>query len=279
MKFIRFYVLAMLGILLFLTFGACNKDNNDAEFGRMSVKLTDAPFPTDLVAEANVTIFKVDARDKSEDVEGSPFRVLMEEDIRVNLLELTNGVTETLAEAEVPVGSYDLVRVYVKDAEIIMKDGTVYPLAIPSGAQTGIKVFVDPEIQVEGGLTAELLLDFDVSRSFVPKGGSENPNGFNFKPVIKASNLSFAGRLEGLVTDAADETMVLEGAEVAVYAADTLNTTTFTDETGRYAVLGLLAGDYQVEVSLDGYMTSEAAPVEITAANRTVYDVALEVEP
>lgn len=272
-------LIALLGLIAILAYASCTNDNDDAKFGRISVKLTDAPFPTELVAEANVTIFKVEARDKSGDTEGSPFRVLMEEEVRVNLLDLTNGVTETLVDTEVPVGSYDLVRVYVKDAEIVMKDGSIYPLKVPSGEQTGIKVFIKPAIEVTGGLTAELLLDFDVSRSFVPQGDSENPNGFHFKPVIKASNLSFAGRLEGQVTDASDEAVLLHGAEVSVYAADTLNTTTFTDETGHYAVLGLLEGTYEVMVATEGYQASETEEVEIVAANRTELDVALNPEP
>ncbi len=35
-------------------------------YGKLSVQLTDTPFPHDLVAERNVTVFKVDARYKSD---------------------------------------------------------------------------------------------------------------------------------------------------------------------------------------------------------------------
>ena len=43
-------------------------------------------------------------------------------------------------------------------------------MKVPSGEQTGIKVFIDPGIHVEGGISAELLLDFDLSKSFVMRG-------------------------------------------------------------------------------------------------------------
>jgi len=247
-----------------------------------------------MVAEANVTVFKIDARlkdgeipeegmegDPGDPVEaGSPFIVLMEEEIPLNLLELTNGITAKLAELEVPAGSYDLVRIYVRGVNVVLKDGTTYDLKVPSGEQTGIKVFIKPELVVAGGLTTDLLLDFDVSRSFVAKGSLNSPqgiNGFNYKPVIKATNNSIAGTLSGRVTTVLeDETVLgLEGAEVSVYAADTLNTTTFTDADGGYTVMGLLAGTYEVDVNLEGYEPAFAEDVNIIAANRTTLDFEL----
>ena len=58
--------------------------------------------------------------------EGKPFVVLMEDEIQVNLLELTNGITKTLVDTDVPVGSYNLIRVYVKGVNIVLNDGTSY---------------------------------------------------------------------------------------------------------------------------------------------------------
>lgn len=70
-----------------------------------------------------------------------------------------------------------------------------------------MKIFIDPSIDVVGGLTAELLLDFDVSQSFVIQGNPAFPadiKGFIFKPTIKAANLSISGRLAGTITDDLD---------------------------------------------------------------------------
>ena len=208
----------------------------------------------------------------------------MEEEIDLNLLELTNGVTETLVNTEVPAGLYDLVRVYVKGVNVVLKDGTTYDLNVPSGEQTGIKVFIKPGLWVKGGLSADLLLDFDVSQSFVAKGGGPNwvnLQGFNFKPVIKATNNSTTGTLHGMVTTIMeqDSIVALEGAQIAIFAADTLNTTTFSDETGAYMVMGLLEGTYDVEVELEGYQMETAEGIEITAANKTEQDFELTANP
>lgn len=292
--------LSTIALFFVLTVFTSCTDNNDknSDYGRLSVNLTDAPFPHDLVAEANVTIFKVEARYKGEAgmtsevgdnttesamgaEEESSFIVLMENEVEVNLLDLTNGVTQNLADLEVPVGTYDLVRVYVRGVNIVLTDGTTFDLKVPSGEQTGIKVFIEPGLVVNGGLSADLLLDFDVSKSFVAKGGSNfgNITGFNFKPVIKASNLSTAGTLAGTVTTLQEEVAVgLEGAQVAVFAADTLNTTTFTDADGKYMVMGLLAGTYDVEVELSTYQKQSVTDIEIVAGNKTSQDFVLSAE-
>lgn len=278
------FALTMLFLFVALVTFSCSDDESSGDTtGRFVVKLTDAPFPYDLVSEANVTIFKIDARNKSmeeDDSEaGSPFVVLMEEEVEVNLLDLTNGITETLVNQDFPVGDYDLVRIYVKGVNVVLTDGTTYDLQVPGGAQTGIKVFVSPGITVQGGLTAELLLDFDVSRSFIPLGNFNSVDGitgFNFKPVIKASNESTTGTLGGMVSTSIDDTPTpLEGAQISVFAADTLNTSTFSDATGAYTIMGLTAGTYDIEVELEGYTSQEAEGLQITAANKTTQDFEL----
>ncbi|MGX1929042.1 DUF4382 domain-containing protein [Flagellimonas sp. 2504JD4-2] len=264
--------------------------------GRLKVSLTDAPFPYDLVAEANVTVFKVEireVRDENEDENdedensedengGSPFITLMEEEIDVNLLDLTNGVTQQLADLEVPAGSYDLIRVYVKGVNVVLTDGSVHHLKVPSGAQTGIKVFIDPAIAVAGGISADLLLDFDISRSFIAKGNINSPagiRGFNFKPVIKASNLSTAGTLMGNVSTLEnDMDVAIEGAQISVIAADTLNTTAFTDGSGNYTIMGLTAGSYKILAEAEGFIASDSTDVQIEVANKSVLDFVLDAE-
>ncbi|WP_067033920.1 DUF4382 domain-containing protein [Allomuricauda sp. CP2A] len=280
--------------LAFLAFIGCSEDENNGNpgdtTGRMTVQLTDAPFPFDMVAEANVTIFKVDARLKDsedeemdDDTEESSFVTLMEEEVSVNLLDLTNGVTEELADVEVPAGTYDLVRVHVRGVNVVLTDERTFELDVPSGEQTGIKIFIDPGLTVAGGLSSDLLLDFDVSRSFVAKGNINSVDGitgFNFKPVIKASNLSTAGTLSGTVTTMDGEnTFVLEDAQISILDADDEPITSgATNIDGNYAIMGLEAGTYKAFASLSGYVNSDTLEVNIVAANKTVQDFVLEAE-
>ena len=284
----------LIALNLFLS--GCAEDADDRNpdgMGRLTVRLTDAPFPYDEVAEANVTIFKVELRRASdddyegeegesmEDDGGSPFITLMEEDIAVNLLTLVNGVTEEIADLEIPAGTYDLVRVYVEDASVVLKDGETYDLKVPSGAQTGIKVFIKPGVTVSGGLSSDLLLDFDVSKSFVARGNINRPNfnGFIFKPVIMASNTSTSGSLTGSVTELMEEMEVgLEGALVSVIAADTVYKSVASGPDGNYLIDGILAGSYRAVAEKDLYISSDTVAIEIDVANRTLQNFLLQKE-
>lgn len=276
----RFKMLKVFALFIATTaMISCDEvDEANLSSGTLKIHLTDAPFPTDMVAEANVVINKIDVRKESDDEE-NPFITLSEEEMSFNLLELTNGVSENLVDIELDTGVYDHVRLYVSEASVMLKDSTVYDLKVPSGAQTGIKIFIDPAVEVAGGLTSELMLDFNVSKSFVVQGNPNTPagiKGFIFKPVIKASNLTTAGRLAGMVTDTSD--VVVDGAEVSIWAADTVYTTTFTDTTGAYMFLGVDAGTYDVAFAKEGFMGVAFEDIVITAGNLTTVDAQLTPE-
>jgi len=263
-------------LLLLIMFG-CEKGVDNSDTGILSIKLMDTPFPIDLVLEANVKIIKVEVRKAQSESEGDPFLILSEKDSVFNLLELQNGITAELVEIEVPVGEYDLVRLYVDSAGIELKDQTEYDLKVPSGPQTGIKIFIDPPITVVGGLTSELVLDFDVSQSFVVQGNpytAAGIKGFIFKPVVRAANVSISGSIEGMVTD--DESNVLENAYVWIEDNGKIYSS-FTGAEGHYALSAIPAGTYTVNVSKKNDSAEmDVVTVEdvvVVAGNRIVLDV------
>lgn len=263
----------MLLVMISLFGISCGDSSEGTLTGTLNLSLTDAPFPSDDVSEANVTIVKIDIRNKDE-VDGNPFLTLTEDTTSFNLLDLTNGVTASLVNMEVPVGTYDLIRLYVYEASIVLKDGTTFDLSVPSGAQTGIKIFIDPAVQVAGGLSADLLLDFDVSESFVPQGSSASGyNGFIFTPVLRVANLSTSGRLVGSVKDI-DENGV--AASISVISDETKVGGSEADAAGEYTVLGLEAGTYSVVFEHANFEADTVENVEIVAGNATTLDVVLE---
>lgn len=252
-----------LALVVFLGVSGCNAPVEESA-GTLSVTMTDAPFPTDQVAEANVTIIKLEARE-ADGNEGSPYLTLSEETQEYNLLDLRNGVTASLASLEVPAGSYDLFRLYISDGNVVMNDGTTYNLTVPSGAQTGLKLFVSPAVEVTDGLTSDLLLDFDVEKSFIQQGQGDVITGFLFTPVIRAVNVSTVGRVAGSVTDTS--AVALADARVWV-VQDTIVSTSYTDADGNYAILGLPAGTYTASATLAGYDTVSVS-VEVAAGSQT----------
>jgi len=278
-------VVAALSLLLI----ACSK--NDDTPGKLVLKVTDCPFPIKYVESATVTITKIEIRQAGNyhkryrsstfpadtaDHEGYPYIVLSEDTITIDLLNLRNGVTQELLNLEIPQGTYDLIRLHVAEAGLKIKEHlSPFNVKVPSGRQTGIKIFIRPPLVVEGGLTTELLLDFDLSRSFVMLGNMNHPmgiNGFIFKPVIRAINHSTAGRVEGIVSDTSK--VRLANAHVWL-KQDTVISTAFTDTTGYYAMIGIPAGTYSVYATKENYDTVCVKDVKVTAANRSVVNFAL----
>lgn len=261
---------ALTGILIH----SCEKINQEEAYGKLTVSITDAPFPIDMVDSACVTITRIEIRKAGDgDPDGNPFITLSEDTLSFNLLELRNGVTESLPELEVPAGTYDLVRLYIDEASLKVKDGEEYRLKIPSGQQTGIKIFIRPALEVAGGLSSELLLDIDLSRSFVVQGNPHSPagiKGFIFKPVIRAVNNSVAGSIAGFIRDTTG--VAIEGGHVWI-EQDTLVASAISDAGGFYAMTGIPAGSYTLFAATATSDTLTVEDLKVTAGNRTFQDI------
>ena len=269
--------LTFLAAAFMLVFAGCDKTNDGN--GRLVVNITDAPFPVDMVESAEVTITKLEIRKAGDGISDEcPFEVIWEGSEIFNLLDLRNGVVAGLLDIEIPAGEYDLLRLYVDEASLKVKDGESYTVKVPSGRQTGIKVFISPGLVVEGGLTTEMILDFDLSNSFVMQGNMNSPagiKGFHFKPVIRAVNNSKAGRLEGKVTN--KDGVKIKEASVTV-RQDTVVATAVADTMGYYAILGLPSVSYSVTAAKENFDTLEVKDVIITNGNRTVLNLELETK-
>lgn len=247
---------------------------NDGQ-GHLIIKLTDAPFPIDMIDSAMVHITKVEIRKMSEGEEdGYPFTTVFEGYEAFNLLDLRNGITADLVDVEIEPGSYDQIRLYVDEVGLTVKEGDTYNLKVPSGSQSGIKIFMEPAVEVVGGLTADVLLDVNLEKSFILKGNTKSPagiKGFNFKPVIRAVNSTTAGTVEGLLTNS---DTALHNASVWI-SVDTIVSAAFTDTIGYYALPGIPAGSYSMSATLEGFDTVTFEGVQIVAGNLTIQDFIL----
>jgi uncharacterized repeat protein (TIGR02059 family) len=268
---------AILTAALFIS--GCNKNETSTGGpGRLSVRITDDPFDISSVESATITISKIEIRQTGAD-EGNPFLELPMNPVTINIFELRNGITEELVNLEVPQGDYDLVRLYVDEATLKLKEiDEPFNLKVPSGEQTGIKVFINPVIHVEGGISAELLLDFDLSKSFVMRGQNAR-NGFLFKPCIRAANISTAGRIEGVVRDNSTEKIGIENAKVTLQKDSEEPVTALTDASGHYVFIGVPAGIYSMSATKENYIDASAESVEVIPGNKVTIDFVLKALP
>lgn len=284
-RIIQFTMMVLVSAFVGLT--ACQENSEDIEAGKgkVVVKLTDAPFPIDLVDKALVTIDKIEIRstaaslNANEEIENSAFIVLSEETQTFNLLDLRNGITADLLAMNIDIGSYDLIRMHVVEGEVILKDGTSHTLKVPGGNNSGLKIKIAPELVVEGGVTNEVLLDFDVSKSFVIQGNGNTPidlKSIIFKPVVRAVSQKMSSSIAGKVVDATGAPIA--EAYVQVINADTVLTSSLTNASGEYAMIGIPVGTYKMVCEKEGFRTVTAEGVKVELKGKTIQKFELLAE-
>ena len=241
-----------------LALGGCS-DSSGTGSGLLTVRLTDAPFPFSQVADVDVYVVRVDARqttstdEEAADESSEGWIPVATPNALINLLDLGSGKTVNLGATTLPTGTYNSFRLILDtdQSSITLKDGTTPPIFFPSAGHSGIKVILDQPISLteNGSVTT---LDFDIGRSFVMRGN--NPaNGFNFKPVIHAIAQDITGSVTGTVRANSATGAGVAGATVEVLTAGSLLTdndpthvvrTATTDADGNFRIAFLLPGTY-----------------------------------
>ncbi len=265
---------------LILSLCSCSSGGSGAQGsagdGTLVLSVTDAPFDHSIVDEAVIDVDKI--RIHADANAGSGFLTLYDgAPITFDLLDLTNGLTQELVQAQVPAASYRQIRLHVASAYLKLTNGNLYTtddgsLKLTSQDTSGFKVFVDPPVVVQAGFSTELLLDFDLTKTFkgIPANDPENATSFKLMPVIRAANLSTSGEIRGLVTEDDGAGGQIPAPNATVYILPPGETdlgnslaNTSTGADGLYAVLGLPAGSYDVVATkaalqdrLDGVVVS-----------------------
>ncbi len=240
-----------------LAFGAtalsgCGGGGGQSSFaqGTLSVNLTDAPI--DGAAEVRVVFTGIDLQRADGQLISLDFGTTngQPNTKSIDLITLQNGVTGALTQgADVPAGDYQWMRLKVlatKDTQgqsyIKMLTGEQYPLWIPSGAETGLKL-VRP-FTVAQGSTTRLLIDFDLRKSITAPPGLD-PN-YILRPTLRLMDELQVGKITATVDLAALATAQL-GAGAPV--------------TGCKAGLYLFSTGSAVPDDQDGSSTDGADPI------------------
>jgi len=172
MSFRNFTVVLAVAALT-VTFYACQKENSSGNTN-LKIRLTDNPFNA---TEVNVDIQKVRVKlsaDSSDDgwIDLNTYPGVY------NLLELQNGIDTVLAQGLIPTGTLREVRFVLGTENSIMIDSTVYPLTIPSGSESGLKIKLNKQLNAS---VDSLIIDFDAALSILQTGTGE----YKLKPVLK----------------------------------------------------------------------------------------------
>lgn len=203
MKTLGYAATALLvGAMMACQDGASNSMGPDQ--GRLNLRLTDAPFPTDSVESIDVFIVRVDARiqattesEAAADMQANAggWVTIATPNASFDLMTLRNGVSVSLGESAVPAGTYQSLRLVLDTDQsgVTLKTGLTLTgssspsILFPSAGQSGLKIMLDQPIVIESGAETEVMVDFDAEQSFILRGNTILQNGLLFKPVIRAS--------------------------------------------------------------------------------------------
>lgn len=263
-----------------LAFGlaACD-DDDSAATGTARVSLVDAPSDLEGLESIDLVLSDVRIHRSSEaDAEAGGWVDVMPDTLTAeqrsyNLLELTGGVSAVLGEAELTVGNYQQIRLIIESASITI-DGESYPLTIPSGMQTGVKVVGG--FQILADQLTELTLDFDAMRSvYEAPPGSDN---WRMKPTVRllVDMQATTGAVAGTVLPVGIGSNVVATVPAT---GDTMATTFADATTGAYELLGLSPGSYHVTANAAGYSALTDSNVAVAAGMNTSVDFTLTLLP
>jgi hypothetical protein len=210
-------VLGLVGCIVLLAYlAACCGGGSESppaaqpQFGTISVRVTDSPVTSARRVVVEFTGLEI------RPVGGGTPEVFDFAPRQIDLLALDGGGSEVLlADEMLPAGEYESIRLKVNagrngsDSFIELDDGSVHPLFIPSGNQTGLKLIRG--FTIGAGSTHNFTIDFDLRKSVIHPPGLGDP--YLLKPVLRMVNNLEVGAIEGTVATA----LIVDGCVPAVY--------------------------------------------------------------
>jgi Domain of unknown function (DUF4382) len=228
-----------------LAMSACGGGSVSPSPGALNISLTDAP--VDGAAEVVVVFTGIELHRTNGDTITVDFGSSTKS---MDLIKLQHGVTGVLTQdTAVAAGDYDWMRLKVLasknsqgESYIKLLSGAQYPLWIPSGAETGLKL-VRPFTVAQGSVT-RLVIDFDLRKSVTAPPG-QDPN-YIMRPALRLLDQLQVGKIAATVDlEALAATQLGMGTPVSACKG------------GLY----LFAGDAATPDDQDGDSTDGADPI------------------
>ena len=258
-------LLALAGLALLA--GCSTSNMSSPGNGTMRVHLTDKPGSGNIeavnlvVTEVSVRTEEMAAGSDSDSVSTSGgWQTLSRTTNTYDLMKLQNGVFTTIGQGSLPAGTYTQIRLKLGAGSNIVVDGTTYPLKVPSGMESGLKLIGN--FQVPPGGTTDVGLDFDASRSIHETGNGQ----WMLKPVVKAFTMTAAGAIHGIALPDS-----LSIGVYAIQAPDTVGSAT-TGDGGGYTISVLPPGSYALGFHAEGFRDTTLSNVMVTAGTTTEVD-------
>lgn len=263
--------LALLGVTAAAILSACGgAGGGDAAapgmpvstLGTLAVSLTDAPACGFDAVNVTVSKVRVHRSEGASELDSGWTDITVNPAKKINLLNLSNGVLETLGQASLEAGRYTQLRLVLDsngNTVVPTAGKTEQPLETPSGIQSGIKLVGN--VEVTAGRKTDVVLDFDACKSVLTRG----KGSYALKPVVKVVPVTLNG-ISGFVSTA------LLGRSVQVSAQQNgqiVSATTPNPGTGEFVLSRLAPGNYDVVITANHSAASVVAGVPVASTSST----------
>lgn len=281
----------LLGILLAGLLAGCGSSGEGgvgAQFGTLSVSLTDAPACG--FNAVNVTVDKVRVHQSSSANENAAgwTTIALDPPRKINLLDLNDPTQPNFAlihlgQTPLTAGHYTQLRLVLVSNKVTplansvvlsSQPGTEIPLDTPSAIQSGIKLI--HQFTVSAGQQVDLLLDFDACHSIVHTGSGK----YKLNPVIKIIPFAING-IQGFLDPAlfVNHVNVNHVRVSAQQNGEIVRATMPNTTTGQFFLAHLDAGtNYEVVITADDRATGVIAAVPVPT-NTSVTHVSVQGTP
>lgn len=239
-------------------------------FGTLGVSLTDAPACGFDAVNVTVRKARVHQSGGASESAGGWSEITLNPPRKINLLDLTNGVAESLGQTALPAGHYTQVRLVLvanngsspTNNSVVLSGtpGEEIALATPSAVQSGIKLI--NEFDVAPGQRVDLMLDFDACKSVVRRGNGS----YLLKPVIRVIPTVLNG-INGFVDASLLGSNVMVSAQVD---GTVVRSTVPNTSTGEFLLARLAPGDYDVVITADEHATAIIGTVPVANSSSIV---------
>ena len=246
-----------LAILAALAMGGCGDGDSGPGEGSLTLAVVDAP--VDGATAVVVEFTGVELKPAS----GPAFSIDFMTPMEIDLIGTQGGNAAMLLDNEiVPAGPYNWIRLKVNANLGVMDSyiefpGEQFPLYIPSGAETGLKL-VRGFTMPQGG-AADFTIDFDLRKSVVLPPGLGG--SYILRPALRLVDNAQVGTLAGTVfpelftAGCTAGIYLYEGADVEPVDIDGTGieplVSVTVDMDGQYHVAFLTAGEYTVAFTCD----------------------------
>lgn len=250
MRNLRKYTLIASALILVISCSDDNTSESQPSQTQVDIRLTDSPAN---YSEINLDIEQVR-------VQNNGWIDLTTKKGIYNILDFRNGIDTMVASGLLPSGRINQVRFILGDNNSIVADGIKYPLTIPSGSESGLKLLINDNLIPN--VTYSILIDFDAAKSIVKTGNGE----YKLKPVLKVIAEGIDGGIKGNIdpNNVSSLIYVLNGN-------DTLGGA-IADSLGYFLINGLNAGTYNVIIDPQSPYKKDTIP-SVNLTNGTIIDL------